>query len=195
MLSEFESHRGHMDNHGDKIPCSCNLCIYQYAATTSSSNAITSERQIHYKIVAEARKAELLKYIEGSPIKINVLSELLPEKDKAVTQLDADAILREELAFKKQEDLLVQKRAAMASIGDEPTDTKYIAFAKAFIPGATLYSYAAVKVGDHGWHSTANSSTSGQTFSSWDDLVYWLVSGPVPTDKVTPLYPGADSDN
>jgi len=109
---------------------------------------------------------------------------------KAVTMSNADQKLQEELEAKRLEAELERKRAAIESIGPEPTDTNHIAFNKKFEDheGATVYNYAAVKVSKT-WYTTTGSGMRNSMFESWDALVLFLVSGAVPTESVTPLYP------
>ncbi len=111
---------------------------------------------------------------------------------KKVDMSNADQKLQEELEVKRQEAELERKRAAIESIGLEPTDTNYVAFTKKFEDheNATVYSYAAVKLFGKSWYTTT-SNIGGRTsyYESWDALVLFLVSGPVPTESVVPLYP------
>lgn len=98
----------------------------------------------------------------------------------------ADQLLAKELAEKLAEAKLAAKRAAMASIGDEPTDTVYVAFEKQFDANGPKYQYAALKILNM-WYTSASRAVAS-TFESWDAMVTWLVQGPFPTSEVTRLY-------
>lgn len=103
---------------------------------------------------------------------------------------NADNALDKELAEKLVEERLAAKRAAMVSLGDEPTDTTYVAFEKKFDEKGVVYKFVAVKADDR-WYTTSTVNRNACVFNNWHDLVIWLVKGPFPTDSITKLYPAS----
>jgi hypothetical protein len=101
----------------------------------------------------------------------------------------ADEQLDKELAEQLAQIKLQQKQDALASLGDEPTDTNFVAFEKKFDENGPNYEYVAIKIAGRWFTSAATASAA--KFDSWNALKVWLVKGPFPTYNVTKLYPAS----
>lgn len=108
------------------------------------------------------------------------------ERVKAKQMRDADAILAEEMAEKRLQAEVDKKKQVLETLGEDNFEDKsVITFTKKFGPDSIEYAYAAIKIGGVWYTTDANSSRP----RSWNDLMMFLVSGPVATTRFTVMVP------
>lgn len=82
--------------------------------------------------------------------------------------------------LKQVENLQLQLEASSQFGPDVYTEGAVIIFVKRFAIGGIAYQYAMIKARGL-WYSTGPKAPKAYT---WDDMVVWLTSGPVPTTEL-----------